>query len=130
MIKPLKRSIVDLPTLGVLLNIAFNRIIIMGERSIAITEQSRTPRRASGIFVPPLASAVTSRRLPRLLAKRRRDDPESSTCTEGKILKNSQPPVSDGTVDTPVLRLALRRRMREIGNNPESTRVYYTRVYY
>ena len=35
MIKPLKLSIVDLPTLGVLLSIAFNRIIIMDERSIA-----------------------------------------------------------------------------------------------
>ena len=50
-----------------------------------MTRQSRTPRRASGTFVPPLASVVTPRRSPRLLAKRRHQHPEPSSCAEGQL---------------------------------------------
>ena len=62
----------------------------MAERSVAVMKKSRTQRRASGIFVPSLASAVTSRQLHCLLAKWRNDNPESSTCTEDQPATRSQ----------------------------------------
>ena len=83
-------------------------VVAVGETGY-MTKQSRTPRRASGTFVPPLASAVAPRRSPHLLAKRRHQHPEPSSCAEGE---NSQLPVLGGTVSTLVWQ-AIRKRVGE-----------------
>ena len=52
-------------------------VVAVGETGY-VTRQSRTPRSASGTFVPPLASAVTPRRSSRLMAKRRLNIPSQA----------------------------------------------------
>ena len=49
----------------------FNEKVVASLSSVGkVTKASRTPKRAKGVFIPPIASSP--RRSPRLLAKRRK----------------------------------------------------------
>lgn len=50
-----------------------------------VTKESRTPRRATGTFVPPIEGQQTPRRSPRLLAKRRQGEDRESTAISTPI---------------------------------------------